>query len=169
MLNAFGSSAFRQEEGQRQFQEQFMQQKRQQLSQYEQYEYHDQKRRFEEDQWEKERSNIEFAETYGLPPAPRAARSRTPPLEDSDHRHYIKEDRFRGEKRSNGKKRNSRSHKGRHHVHDDLEGGRREEREVDSSGSEVDSDSDGDSSGGGSVSSDDSDVQIVSCGGVAGC
>ena len=177
VANAFGTSSYPQDgDGrynpyqQQPYQDQYMQQKLQQQYEFEQYEYENQRRQEEEE-------NSQFAQTYGLP-LPKSTNPRktsrqghgsSVTFEDdyNRQRYYDDEANVHNNRNTGGKyKRSSKSKSRRREksIDDDLEGGAFRGRVVDDQHDDNDgsisegSDSDSDLS----VSSDDSDVKIVS-------
>lgn len=175
VLNAFGTSAFAPQDEvescrynpyqQQSYQERFTQQKRQQEYEYEQYEYQN-KQRLQE--------NEDFAKTYGLPPpvqssSRQASRHGVSFEEDfnTGRRSYYDDEhgRYESSRASREKKKKSSQSKSRRRersVDDDLEGGAFRDSAPHARGSEGSEDESDDSGSDVSVSSDDSDVKIVS-------
>ena len=171
VLNAFGTSAFKETEErynpyqQQPYQDQFNQQKRQQQMEYEQYEY-------EKNQRQNDDEDAQFAQTYGLPIPQKHSNSNSRhsssvSFEKGYRDRYYDDDE---DHNANGRMKRHIRKGGRKTKYNDLEGGDYRDRSLkrnnnggESNGSgSGDDDDDDDSDDHSSVSSEDSDVKIVS-------
>jgi hypothetical protein len=190
VVNAFGTSAFKQEDRynpyqQQSYQEQFTQQKRQQQYEYEQYEYENQQKQYERELWQKEEENAKFAKSYGLPVPPRKSKNKAHDslavsFEDDKQRYYddayVHANQHSSKERYKSKDKTKKDSRRRRQQEADLERGRGGDHFGRQGVNNLEGDDDGDGesdsgsgSGSGSgdddvssISSEDSDVKIVS-------